>query len=87
MTQTAVQDGISPTVPLIAGGGFRWPTAEGETLTTEVCLDGPLTAPISAGTTVGAAVFRLDGREVGRVSLIVGRGTELRQGTGQTGRK
>lgn len=71
LAEAPVVGGVSTGVSLIAGQGFCWPVADGESLTTEICLDGPLTAPVSAGTTVGAAVFRLDGTEVGRVSLIV----------------
>ena len=36
-------------------------------------LDGPLTAPVTAGTVVGAAVLRLNGTEIGRVPLFVSR--------------
>ena len=73
MSRAAVRGGVSPSVPLLAGESFRWPAAASEELTTEFCLDGPLTAPVSAGTVAGAAVFRLSGTEIGRVPLIVGR--------------
>lgn len=73
LTQTAVRNGVMAEIPLIAGESFCWPTAAGETVTTEICLDRPLVAPLSAGTTVGAAVFSLNGTEIGRVSLVVGR--------------
>ena len=73
VTRAAVRGGVSPSVPLLAGDSFRWPAAVSEELTTEFCLDGPLTAPVSAGTVAGAAVFRLSGTEIGRVPLIVGR--------------
>lgn len=45
---------------------------------TEVELDEPLTAPLSAGTQVGEAVFRLNGKEVGRVDLLCGAGVAPR---------
>ena len=73
MTQAPVSGGVSPTVPLIAGAGFCYPAAETERLTTRICLDGPLRAPVPAGKTVGAAVFCLNGTEIGRVSLVAGR--------------
>ena len=57
LTQASVSGGVSPTVPLIAGAGFCYPAAETERLTTRICLDEPLRAPVSAGKTVGAAVF------------------------------
>ena len=49
------------------------PAAETERLTTRICLDEPLRAPVSAGKTVGAAVFCLNGTEIGRVPLGAGR--------------
>jgi hypothetical protein len=73
LTQATVSGGVSPTVPLIAGAGFCYPAAETERLTTRICLDVPLRAPVSAGKTVGAAVFCLNGTEIGRVPLVVGR--------------
>lgn len=73
MTQVPVRDGMSASVPLTSGERFTWPLAEGERLETEITLDHPLTAPISTGTPVGEAVFRFQGAEVGRVSLLCGR--------------
>lgn len=73
LTQVPVSGGVSPTVPLIAGAGFCYPAAETERLTTRICLDEPLRAPVSAGKTVGAAVFCLNGTEIGRVPLVAGR--------------
>ena len=37
-----------------------------------------MTAPLSAGTQVGEAVFRLNGKEVGRVDLLCGAGVAPR---------
>ena len=59
--------------PLIAADSFAWPLAQGETLETNLELDRELTAPLRAGTRVGEAVFSLNGKEVGRVDLLVGR--------------
>ena len=73
LTQAAVSGGVSSHVPLIAGESFCWPVFSGEQLTTELCLDHPLTAPVSVGTVAGAAVFRLNGTEIGRVPLVAGR--------------
>lgn len=73
LTQASVSGGVSLTVPLIAGAGFCYPAAETERLTTRICLDEPLRAPVSAGKTVGAAVFCLNGTEIGRVPLVAGR--------------
>ena len=73
-----VRGGAEDTVPLVAAESFAWPLAEGESLETEVELDEPLTAPLSAGTRVGEAVFRLNGKEVGRVDLLCGAGVAPR---------
>lgn len=67
-----VLGGAADTVPLAAAEGFAWPLAEGEKLETKLELTGPLAAPVTAGTTAGEAVFTVDGREVGRVSLVCG---------------
>ena len=73
LTQASISGGVSPTVPLIAGAGFCYPAAETERLTTRICLDEPLRAPVPAGKIVGAAVFCLNGTEIGRVPLVAGR--------------
>lgn len=67
-----VRNGFPSTVPLVAAGSFSWPVGKGETLTTKVKLTETLTAPISAGTVAGQAVFTLNGTEVGRVKLLCG---------------
>lgn len=70
--QASVQGGLRNTVPLVAAESFAWPVAAGEQLETRVELNGPLTAPVSAGTNVGQAVFTLNGTEVGRIDLLCG---------------
>ena len=64
---------MSGTVPLTAAGSFSWPVGAGERLETRIELNRPLAAPVLAGTSVGQAVFTLDGAEVGRVDLLCGR--------------
>lgn len=73
VTRAAVADGVFASVPLVAETSFFWPVSQGERLTVEIALDGPLTAPVTAGKTAGTAIFRLDGLEVGRVTLLCGR--------------
>lgn len=73
LDSAAVQGGLAATVPLVAADSFSWPVAAGEALETRIELDAPLTAPLSAGTKAGQAVFTLDGREVGRVDLLCGK--------------
>lgn len=59
-------------IPLIAADSFAWPLAQGEVLETSVKLERDLTGPLRAGTRVGKAVFSLNGKEVGRVGLLIG---------------
>ena len=70
--QAAVRDGVQATVPLVAADSFSWPLAAGETLETKIQLDAPLSAPVTAGTKVGRAVFTVNGTEVGQVDLLCG---------------
>ena len=70
--RAAVTGGAGSSVPLVAADSFSWPVGPGENVTTDIRLDGPLTAPISAGQAVGEAVFSLNGREIGRVQLLAG---------------
>lgn len=72
LKEVSVQGGLQSTVPLVAASSFFWPVAEGETVKTQVELDAPLVAPVAAGTTVGQAVFTLNGAEIGRVELLCG---------------
>ena len=68
----SVRNGRKDTVTLVAAESFAWPLAEGERLETRIELDTALTAPISAGSPAGEAVFLLKGMEVGRVDLLCG---------------
>lgn len=67
-----VQGGEESQVPLVAAESISWPLAQGETLETQLQVDEPLTAPVTAGTVVGEAVFTVNGKEVGRVTLLCG---------------
>ena len=67
-----VQGGEKSQVPLAAAESFAWPLAQGETLEMQLQVDEPLTAPVTAGTVVGEAVFTVNGTEVGRVPLLCG---------------
>ena len=73
LTYLRVENGIGPLLPVTAADSFAWPTAETEEVTTELCWDAPACAPVTAGKTLGYAVFRLDGKEIGRVALLAGR--------------
>lgn len=67
-----VEGGEAAQVPLVAAESFAWPLAQGETLETQLQVDEPLTAPVTAGTSVGEAVFTVNGTEVGRIALLCG---------------
>lgn len=70
--RAAVAGGMSDSVPLVAADSFSWPLAEGEWLETSLELFRDLSAPVTAGTRAGQAVFTLNGQEVGRVDLLCG---------------
>ncbi|MFR7893199.1 MAG: D-alanyl-D-alanine carboxypeptidase family protein [Dysosmobacter sp.] len=74
------------TVPLTRSG-LLLPSGGTERLTTRICLDEPLRAPVSAGKTVGAAVFCLNGTEIGRVPLVAGRTVMLKVSSALAGLK
>lgn len=71
--RAAVAGGMSDSVPLVAADSFSWPLAEGERLETSLELFRDLSAPVTAGTRAGQAVFTLNGQEVGRVDLLCGK--------------
>lgn len=73
----AVTGGLSTSVPLVAADSFSWPLAQGEKLEVRFDLPERLQAPVSAGTSVGQAIFSLSGKEVGRVELLCGGDTLL----------
>lgn len=68
----AVSGGINTAVSLAAGESFSWPLSQGEELAVRFDLPESLKAPVAAGTSVGQAIFTLDGAEVGRVELLCG---------------
>ena len=72
VSRAAVSGSNVSSIPLIAAEAFSWPVAEGESITTEISLTAPLSAPVLAGSQVGEAIFLLDGQEVGRVPLLSG---------------
>ena len=68
----SVKGGVQKRVALVAAESFFWPAAEDERIETRLELADSLTAPLSAGTKVGQAVFTLDGQEIGCVDLLCG---------------
>jgi D-alanyl-D-alanine carboxypeptidase (penicillin-binding protein 5/6) len=72
LEQAAVSGSLSGTVPLVAAADFSWPVAAEEQVEMTLELSRPLTAPLAAGTSVGEAVFSLDGREIGRIEVLCG---------------
>ena len=67
-----MKGGVQKAVALVAAESFFWPVADGERLETRLEFTDTLTAPLTAGSKVGQAVFILDGEEIGRVDLLCG---------------
>ena len=72
LTEGAVRGGTRQSVPLAAADSFSWPVGAGEEPEVRLEYPSPLTAPLTAGETVGQAVFTLNGTEIGRVDLLCG---------------
>lgn len=73
LTTAAVSGGTCAEVPLVAAESFSWPMAKEERMQVQEHIPVPLSAPLSAGTPVGEAVFLVNGTEVGRVQLLCGK--------------
>lgn len=65
-----VVGGETETVTVAAGESFFYPTAEGEALRVSAALPDGLTAPVTAGETVGTLTVLLGDEVVGRVPLV-----------------
>jgi D-alanyl-D-alanine carboxypeptidase len=72
LERRSVEGGTKRAVSLVAANSFSWPVAAGEEPETRLEVNGPLKAPLTAGTKMGQAVFTLNGRELGRVDLLCG---------------
>lgn len=72
LSSVPVSGGVVSTVALVAADHFSWPLGQGEQLKTDIVLPVPLAAPLKSGTSVGEAVFSVNGTEVGRVGLLCG---------------
>ena len=65
-----VSGSLVPVVAAVAKQETAYPLAAGETVELEVELAGGLTAPVTAGTVVGGAVWTLNGEPVARTELV-----------------
>lgn len=61
---------VTPQVALCAGSSFSYPLSAEEAGEWTVKLDGPLTAPLSAGQKVGTVELTVNGAPVGSVDLV-----------------
>ena len=61
---------LVPTMEVVAAQEAAYPLAAGETVELDVELAGGLTAPVTAGTVVGAAVWTLNGEPVAQTDLV-----------------
>ena len=73
LTQASVSGGVSPSSAADRGSGLLLPSGGNGTADHADLLGRAAAAPVSAGKTVGAAVFCLNGTEIGRVPLVAGR--------------
>ena len=73
-----VLGGAEDTVPLVAAESFARPLAEGEKLTTRGGAGPAVDRTAERRHPGGEAVFRLNGKEVGRVDLLCGAGVAPR---------
>lgn len=73
----AVEGSLIPTVAAVTAEGAGYPLKAGEALTMEVELDRSIQAPYEAGTVMGEAVWKKDGKIVVRVPLKAQSGAGL----------
>ena len=71
-----VLNGKKQEVPVVYGGNFSYPVAREEKFEVQTTLADCCFAPVKAGSTVGEAVFILNGKEIGRVPLLAGEAVE-----------
>ena len=84
LASVLVRGGTSKTVTLAAKENLRYPVADGERLTVEVCVPVSVAAPVVPGEVVGEAVVRLDGEAVASVDLIAAEPSAM-DGEGEEG--
>lgn len=73
MGLVAVEGSLIPAVAVETRGEVRSCLASGETPIARLLLPQPIVAPIQAGQSVGALIFYLNGRELGRTELVATR--------------
>ena len=84
LASVLVRGGTSKTVTLAAKEDLRYPIADGERLTVEVCVPVSVAAPVVPGEVMGEAVVRLDGEAVAFVDLIAAEPSAM-DGEGEEG--
>ncbi len=72
-----VDGSLIPVMAAVTAEEVGYPLAEGEGLTQDVELCGPIQAPFPAGTPIGEAVWKRDGTIVARVPLVAQSGAGL----------
>ena len=68
--EAAVEGGRWAYASLIAAEDLYYPMRENDLLAVRYELSGPLTAPVTAGSPAGYAVYQVNGAEIGRVPLV-----------------
>jgi len=77
-----VEGGIEDMVNLVYEGPYSYLDTAGNNLNEiekEVSLPGTVTAPIAEGDAIGEAVYKLNGKRIGSVSILAAKGVEKAQ--------
>lgn len=70
LATVAVEGSLARAVPVVTAAEVRYPLTDNETPTVRIRLPACLKAPVRQGEVVGALVYTLDGKEIGRTDLI-----------------
>ena len=70
LATVAVEGSLARAVPVVTASEVRYPLTDDEVPTVRIRLPARLKAPVLQGEVVGALVYSLDGKEIGRTDLI-----------------
>ena len=75
--EASVTGGRWSTVPVVSGSTYGAEIPANSVIETRLEINPPLTAPLTAGQKIGAAVFLMNGAELGRVDALCGESVPL----------
>lgn len=70
LAMVAVEGSLARAVPVVTASEVRYPLADDETPTARIRLPARLKAPVKQGEVVGALIYTLEGKEIGRADLV-----------------